>query len=64
MDFSDRSLKSQMKLAGKRKAAHVLIFGDDERRKKSVILRDMKTKEQIELPMEGLVDKLITTIGS
>ena len=64
MDFSNRSLKSQMKLAGKRTAAHVLIFGDDERRKEGVILRDMKTKEQIELPVDGLVEELIRKIGS
>ncbi len=63
MDFSDRSLKSQMKLAHKRKADHVLIFGDDERRQKIVILRDMKTKEQVSLPLEGIVDKLVEMIG-
>ncbi|KPJ76165.1 MAG: histidyl-tRNA synthetase [Deltaproteobacteria bacterium SG8_13] len=64
MDFNDRSLKSQMKLADKRKADHVLIFGEDERRKQSVILRNMKTKEQVLLPIKGLVEKLIEKIRS
>ena len=63
MDFNDRSLKSQMKLADKREADHVLIFGDDERRSKKVILRDMKTKQQVSLPMKGIVEKVIEKIG-
>jgi histidyl-tRNA synthetase len=63
MDFSDRSLKSQMKLADKRRAQHVLIFGEDEFRSNRVILRDMKTKEQVQLPVQGLVEKLTKRIG-
>ena len=63
MDLSGRSLKSQMKLADKRRADHVLIFGEDELQKKSVILRNMKTKEQSLLPMEGLVEKLVDEFG-
>ena len=64
MDFSDRSLKSQMKLADKRQVDYVLIFGDDERRNKHVILRNMQTKDQVQIPIEGLVEKLIEKIGS
>ncbi len=63
MDFSGRSLKSQMKLADKRQAKHVLIFGEEELREKNVILRNMETKEQVLLPMEGLVEKVMDSIG-
>ena len=63
MDFSDRSLKSQMKLADKRKAEHVLIFGEDEHRSKSVILRNMKNKQQDSLPIKGLIEKLVARLN-
>ena len=63
MDFSDKSLKSQMKLADKRKAEHVLIFGEDEGRSKSVILRNMKTKQQDSLPIKGLIEKLVARLN-
>ena len=63
MDFNDRSLKSQMKLADKRQVDHVLIFGEDERRDKQAILRNMKTKEQVLLPVAELIEKLIERIN-
>jgi histidyl-tRNA synthetase len=64
MDFEDRSLKTQMKRADKLGAAYVLIVGDKELEDGAVILRDMATKEQISLPMDGIVesikDKILT----
>jgi histidyl-tRNA synthetase len=58
IDFSDRSLKSQMKRADKMKAKHVLIVGDNEIKEGSVILRNMVTKEQVSIPIDGIVDNL------
>ena len=51
MDFSDKSLKSQMKRADKLGARHVLILGDDELAQGTGQLRDMaaKTQQPIEL---------------
>ncbi len=58
MEFADRSLKSQMKRANRLNAAHVLIVGENELAGGEIILRNMDTKEQLALPIEGLV-KLI-----
>ena len=48
-DVMDRSLKAQMKYAGKLGAAYTLILGDDEIAKGTAQLRDMATGEQTEV---------------
>lgn len=56
MDLSGRSLKSMMKRANRIGAAHVLIVGDRELDEGEVILRNMTTKEQVQIAISGLVD--------
>ncbi|MBV5307257.1 MAG: histidine--tRNA ligase [Desulfobulbaceae bacterium] len=46
MDLEGRSLKSQMKQAGKLKAANVLIIGDDELAASQALIRNMNTQQQ------------------
>ncbi len=58
MDFAGRSLKSQMKRADKMGAKHVLIVGDNEINKGSAILRNMVTKDQVSIPIDGLVENV------
>ena len=58
LDFSDKSLKSQMKRADRLAAGYVLIVGDDELKKGEAILRNMKTKDQVSVPLEGLVEAI------
>lgn len=58
MGFDDRSLKSQMKQADRLASPFVLIVGDDELAQKEVLLRDMKTKEQITIPISRVVEKV------
>ena len=55
MDFSDKSLKSQMKRADRLGAAYVLILGDKELEEGSAILRNMATKEQISVPLDNII---------
>jgi len=55
MEFADKSLKSQMKRAHRLNSAHVLIVGENELAKGEIILRNMNTKEQHALTIEGLV---------
>lgn len=62
MDFGNKSLKSQMKRADKLGAAHVLIVGEEELAKGSVALRNMATKEQVLIPIDGIVEKLTEKI--
>ena len=56
MDYSGKSLKSQMKRADKLNSAYTLIFGDREIRENCVELRDMNTKNQQRLPLDHLLE--------
>jgi histidyl-tRNA synthetase len=58
IDFSDRGLKGLMKRADRLKAEHVLIAGDNELAEGSVVLRNMKTKEQVSIPIKGIGDSI------
>jgi histidyl-tRNA synthetase len=58
MDFGSRSLKAQMKRANRLGAAYVLIVGENELSQGSVILRNMATKEQVEIPIDDIVNKV------
>jgi histidyl-tRNA synthetase len=51
-DYQGKSLKSQMRYADSLKADFVLILGDDEIDKGIITLRNMRTKNQWELPLE------------
>jgi len=59
MEYDTKSLKAQMKKADRGNAKMVLIVGEDELVKGQAVLRDMDTKEQQEIPVEGLVDSLV-----
>lgn len=56
MDYSGKSLKSQMKRADKLHSAYALIFGDREIEENCVELRDMNTKNQQRLPLDHLLE--------
>jgi len=58
MDYADRSLKSQMKRADRLNAAHVLILGDDELAKGRAPMRDMTTKEQVDVSLDKVVEEI------
>ena len=58
MDFSDKSLKSQMKRADRLGAAYVLILGDKELEEKTAILRNMENKEQISVPLDDMIQTI------
>jgi len=58
LDFGGKGLKGQMKQADRFEAGHVLIVGDDELQKGEAILRNMKTKEQVSVPLDSLVEAI------
>ena len=58
MDFENRSLKSQMKQADRKKASLVVIFGEDELKKGEVVLRDMKTGSQRNVRLSELTENI------
>jgi histidyl-tRNA synthetase len=63
MDFEGRSLKSQMKRADKLAAKYTLIVGDNEIENGSAVLRDMTTKEQVDVPLDRLPENILSLIN-
>jgi histidyl-tRNA synthetase len=59
LEGEERSLKSQMRRADKLRATSVLIVGDDELIKGKVILRDMASKQQVEVALERIEAELM-----
>ena len=58
MEHANKSLKAQMKRANRLKAGHVLIVGEDELAAGKGVLRDMATKEQIDLSIDNIIETL------
>ncbi len=54
MDYLSRSVKAQMREANRMNARFVLFVGGEEFEKGSVVLKDMETGEQQELPAKDL----------
>ncbi len=59
MEYATKSLKAQMRRAGKFGARYVLILGEEELARQMVTLRDMDAGTQQELPLEGLEEHLL-----
>jgi aspartyl-tRNA synthetase len=57
-EMMERSLKAQMKYAGKQGFRHVAIIGEDEIARGRVILRNMDSGEQIELTRAEFLSQL------
>jgi len=55
---TDKSLKSQLRLADKLGASKVVIFGEDEFTRGAVAVRDMKTQEQKEIQLSEVMEAL------
>jgi histidyl-tRNA synthetase len=59
MDYSGRSLKAQMKQAGRSRAAYALIIGDSELETQTAVLRDMAGQQQEELSLGGSTEEQV-----
>jgi histidyl-tRNA synthetase len=57
-DFTGKSLKSLMKRADRVGASYVLIAGDQELKDGSVVVRNMKTKEQVTVQIENMIKQI------
>ncbi len=58
-EMMERSLKAQMKYAGRKGYSHVVIIGEDEIARGRVALRDMTSGEQSEAPRDDLTGLLV-----
>ncbi|HVN67716.1 MAG TPA: histidine--tRNA ligase, partial [Candidatus Sulfotelmatobacter sp.] len=63
LDQLGKSLKAQMKAADRLAASAVYIIGEDELKKKSGQLKNMKTAEQKEVPFDGLIAEFSAGCG-
>jgi histidyl-tRNA synthetase len=63
LDYEGKSLKSQMRKADRLKTLLVIILGEEELRKNQVVLRDMATKNQEEVPIEEIVGRVKSKKG-
>ena len=59
IDYENRSLKSQMRLANKEGYRFCIILGDEELKKGEATLRDMEKAQQERVPFSNLVDRLL-----
>ncbi len=64
MDYTAKSLKAQMRRAGKFGARYVLILGEEELARQVVILRNMDDGSQQELPLGGVEKQLLTLLSN
>ncbi len=58
MDLAGKSMKAQMKAAGRQQARWVLIRGESELSANTIQLRDMESGEQRELPLNDIMAAL------
>ncbi len=63
MDYTGRSLKAQVKYADKLGAVFTVFLGPDELAKQSALIRDMKSGDQVEVPLVGVIDWVKTRLG-
>jgi histidyl-tRNA synthetase len=59
LDYEGRSLKGQMRRADKSGARYVFILGEDELARSEIQVRDMRTKTQKAMPLDGVVDSML-----
>ncbi|HEB68449.1 MAG TPA: histidine--tRNA ligase [Desulfobulbus sp.] len=57
MDYSGRSLKAQMKQAGRINSRFTLIVGDNELTEGKAVLRNMQTQEQETFALDGTINE-------
>ena len=58
-DYEGRSLRAQLKRADRSGALRVLVLGDDELARREVAVRDMRTGEQVSVPLDRITAHLL-----
>lgn len=59
IDYNEKSLKAQMRMAEKLRAGSVVIFGEDEIKKGKISLRDMGKREQKEVDIRDAAREIL-----
>ena len=61
--YGDRGLKGAMKAADRSGASHAVVVGDRDLAEGVAQLRDLRTHEQVAVPLGELFDRLRGTVG-
>ena len=59
MDIMGRNIKNQFKYANRINARKTVVIGQDELEKNSFAIKDMATSQQVNVPMESIVEELM-----
>ena len=62
-DYQGRSLKSQFKQADKLHATYCVVLGPEEVAAGVVTVRDMATHDQVQVPMDGLAQEILSRLA-
>ncbi len=62
-DYSERSVKAQMREANKLNASNVLFIGGDEFLRNCATLKNMSDGTQVEIPLENIVSYVLENFG-
>jgi histidyl-tRNA synthetase len=62
-NYQISSMKSQMRAANKKNARFVAIWGADEERRGALKLKNMKTGQEQDIPMEGVEENILRMIA-
>ena len=62
MDYAGRSMKAQMKQAGRSGARYAIIMGEDEVKGRYVMLKNLQTSEQEQVPFDSIINKLCAEV--
>ncbi len=62
IDFLDKGMKPQFKLAANLKARFIAIYGEEEQKQGVINLKDQESGEQITIKKEKLYNKIITEL--
>ncbi len=62
MDLQDKSLKGQMKQAGKSKADFAIIIGSNELEEKAATVKNMNNGEQKQVPFDNVAEYILSAL--
>ena len=58
MDYTDRSVGSQMKAADRMNASYTIVLGENELNDNKANIRDMKSGDEVEVQLDNIVSKI------
>ncbi|MCB0317498.1 MAG: histidine--tRNA ligase [Bdellovibrionales bacterium] len=61
VDYSGKKVGAQIKTASSQKIPHVICIGEEEIKSRKIKIKDLETREETELELDGLAEALLST---